>query len=185
VTRCSDVADLDFRLSVEQAKQLAAIVAAPLGDRLNLLSRYQRQKGTAALIELFGSFIGLARTVVDNNREMVELILLLECVTTPHRSSDVNLPTLRGALLGVEHAALCAVDVCAGCAFRLGTPANQCETTALDVEYCIDEDRQRFMCHEDMDDHGEPLHLCRGYAAVIKLRDQTQERPASGSEAMA
>lgn len=162
----------DYRLSVADAVTLRAIALMPADMRIEMLREFVMRHGVRALTELFAEFIGLANSVVANNREMIELILIQESVCHPDRV-DVNLPTIGGALAGIEPATLCITEsTCGGCAYKLGTVANQCPPTAQDALEATDGEHQ-FWCHEDVNDDGSVKHLCRGHAAVMKLKRET------------
>lgn len=165
-------AQQDYYLTIADASLLVDIIQKSDAERHAALLKLPKDR----LVWMFAEFIGLANAVVANNREMVELILIQENVVHPHRSHQVNLPTIAGALTGVENAALSGgADVCGSCAFRLGTVANQCETTAIDVSGCLDDD-ERFLCHEDVDDADRPKHSCRGWVAAMKLKREVVTR---------
>ncbi|WP_143501540.1 hypothetical protein, partial [Pseudomonas aeruginosa] len=116
---------------------------------------------------LFAQVLGMANAVAENCRAMVELILI-ERGEHPHTAEQANLPTMFGALQGVVLAA--TVDprgTCAGCAYRLGTPANTSPVTTTDAIYCRQE-LSRFYCHADLDDQGNPVRTCVGHAKAMK-----------------
>lgn len=159
----------DYTLTDGQADALSAVAAVPVEFRRKLLSRISKSE----LVEMFAQFVGMANSVVANNREMVELLLIING-DHPHSAEKANLPTIMGALWGAKLANAAATDkVCGGCAYRVGTPANQSPVTTCDADWCDNDGRQRFMCHEDLDDKGEPLHVCRGHGRVAagKRRD--------------
>lgn len=154
-----------YHLSIDQADTLKGVVLVDEDLRHLILERYVRERGQPALVRLFSQFIGLANSVVANNREMIEMFAITECGLYPHDARKVNLPTLFGALLGVDLATgVNQRKACGGCAYRIGTPANQSPITTCDAEYCADEGTQ-FMCHEHMDPNGEPTRRCVGHAA--------------------
>ena len=120
-------------------------------------------------MELFSQFIGMANSVIENNREMLELFLITECHVHPYTAEKINLPTLFGALNGIEIAERVEESkTCTGCAFRRGTCANQSPITTIDAKDAVEGDIGQFMCHTDLDDNMEPTHKCIGYAQLVK-----------------
>ena len=127
------VNNCDYQLSDADASELKGIVLLPADIRRQLLVNYVSDRGQAALLNLFVQFIGAANSVVKNCREMAELLLVCEG-THPHDAEKINMPTLFGAMQGVVLANSCdPTGLCEGCAYRLGTPANQCEATTCDA----------------------------------------------------
>lgn len=113
-----------------------------------------------------------ARIEKKLSKRLVELYPALYCSAWrgehPHTAEQANLPTMFGALQGVVLAA--TVDprgTCAGCAYRLGTPANTSPVTTSDAIYCRQE-LSRFYCHADLDDQGNPVRTCVGHAKAMK-----------------
>lgn len=160
----------DYAISDDDARELLGVVTLPHEYRSMLLTKYAAERGTVALAELFSQFIGLANSVVANNREMAEMLLITEAKMHPHEAEKVNLPTLFGALNGVILAR--GVDqskTCGGCAFRLGTCANQSPSTTCDADWCSDGEVQ-FMCHEDLDPAGNPTQKCTGFTQARRSR---------------
>lgn len=156
---------IDYTLTDEQSDALAGAVLLPADLRRTLFAKMPK----ATLVELFAQFIGLANSVVANNREMIELAGIISGELHPERAHHINLPTIFGALQGVKLANAAATDkVCGGCAYRLGTPANQSPVTTCDADWCDKGSGYDFMCHEDLDDGGNPKHICRGHGRVAK-----------------
>ncbi len=161
----------DYTLTAEDADALKAVVLLPGDIRAQLLKKYLAERGTAALVNLFCQVIGMANSVVANNREMIELAGIISGELHPHNAHQINLPTLFGALSGVTLAA--SVDqtkTCNGCAYRLGAIANQSPVTTYDAEWCGQDGNQDFLCHERLDAKGNPRHLCAGNAKRKKQR---------------
>jgi hypothetical protein len=159
----------DYEISVRDADELRGICGLPHEFRLMRLKQLFSKRPAAAL-ELFSQFIGLANSVVNNNRDMAELILITEGQMYSHEAEKANLPTIFGALNGISIAA--SVDqrkTCIGCAFRLATCANQSPVTTCDVKYVMDCD-QPFMCHLELDEHDEPVRMCAGYQQIERPR---------------
>lgn len=153
-----------YSLSNAEADVLAGIVAANGADRRVMLASYASTHGPSALIDLITQFIGVAKSVTDNCREMAEHLLTLQGAH-PYEAEKINMPTLDGALAGVKLAN--SVDpkgACHGCAFRLGSVANQCPSTMMDAVWC-QTDVHQFMCHaRGVLDDGTPTVRCVGDA---------------------
>jgi hypothetical protein len=154
---------IDYALTDGQSDALSGAVLLPVDLRREILAKLPK----AALVELFAQFIGLANSVVANNREMIELAGIISGEMHPDKAHQINLPTIFGALVGAKLANAAATDkVCAGCAYRLGTPANQSPVTTCDADWCDKGSGYDFMCHEDLDESGNPTHICRGHGRV-------------------
>jgi len=153
-----------YSLSDADADVLAGIVAASGPDRRAMLASYAAAHDQSALIDLIAQFIGVAKSVTENCREMAEHLLTLQGAH-PYEAEKINMPTLDGALAGVKLAN--SVDprgACHGCAFRLGSVANQCPSTTMDAVWC-QTDVHRFMCHaRGVLDDGTPTVRCVGDA---------------------
>lgn len=157
----------DYALTDEQAATLSGAVGVSADFRRQILAKHTKRE----LVEMFAQFVGLANSVVANNREMVELLLITEGNMHPHSAEKANLPTIMGALWGVPLAAAAAGQrTCAGCAFRLGTPANQSPATTCDADWTTKNGREVFMCHEHVDDRGNPTNVCPGFGRARKRR---------------
>lgn len=88
---------------------------------------------------------------------------------------DHDRPSLHGAILGEALADLAKAgrvgipdfpDMCATCAFREGSLANQMAATGqVALDCLVDFDPDDFACHHDMKE-GEPTKLCAGYLAA-------------------
>ncbi|HGO9838641.1 hypothetical protein [Pseudomonas aeruginosa] len=158
---------VDYQISAADAHELAGAVLLPADLRRQVLEKMAAQRNLAAMLDLFAQVLGMANAVAENCRAMVELILI-ERGEHPHTAEQANLPTMFGALQGVVLAA--TVDprgTCAGCAYRLGTPANTSPVTTSDAIYCRQE-LSRFYCHADLDDQGNPVRTCVGHAKAMK-----------------
>jgi hypothetical protein len=170
----------DYSFSVSDAKELLGAVLLPGDIRKLILKKYLKERGSEALVELFTQFIGMANSVIANNREVIEMELVTKDSMHPHTAEKINLPTLFGALNGVVIAAGVKQEkTCGGCAFRLGTPANQSPVTTCDADWCSHPDEVDFMCHEDLDDKGQPTKKCIGFAQERKKRKRLMETGAS------
>lgn len=116
------------------------------------------------LRELFVQFVRLAKSVQENTREAVDFVAITEFDMNPMSHETPNLPTLSGALHGYRLAAKVRPErLCDGCAYRLGSIANQSAITTDDADYCANE-RHHFLCHERVDARGQPYQACAGYA---------------------
>jgi hypothetical protein len=173
-----------YVLSDDQARQLSAMVASSGLDRTALMASYLQQHGQEAILSLLAEFIALACSVTDNCREMAEHLLTLEGVH-PHTAEKINMPTLLGALAGVVLAN--QVDpkgACHGCAFRLGSVANQCPSTTLDAQWC-QTDVHQFMCHaRGVLPDGTPTKRCVGdgkaQRALVRCADGAPQIGSAG-----
>lgn len=154
----------DYNLTPDEAKDLMGICQLPHELRYDALIEYSMPRGRTAMVRLFSHFIGLANSVVANNRDMLELYLITEEGMHPYQAEKINLPTIFGALQGctlVE--GIDQSKTCDTCAFRIGTPANQSPCTTTDADWSISEPDTQFMCHHDVDARGNPTHKCTGY----------------------
>lgn len=161
----------DYRLSREDAADFAGLVGFRHEIRMEVLAAYAKRNGPDAVLNLLSQVIGLANSVVANNREMIELLLITECGWSPDMAEKVNLPTMFGAANGVLITG--GVDqqkTCGGCAFRVGTPANQCASTTCDADWCSHPGESDFMCHEDLDEKGNPTRKCIGFVQARRNR---------------
>lgn len=161
----------DYHLTQQQADLLKGICLVPADLRLQALKLHGELVGLDRFADLFAQFIGMANSVVANNREMAELLLITEGGMHPHTAEKANLPTIFGALQGIELAE--GVDlskVCAGCAYRLGTPANQSPSTTCDAGDVLQPGEPVFLCHEDLDGQAQPHKACGGYAQHMAAR---------------
>jgi hypothetical protein len=157
------VSKTTYSLTKDEAVNLGAMSFMPHDMRLELLEKYHREHGTAALIRMFSQFVALTKSIEENTREFIEMYLICECNHTPENAEKINLPTILGACQGAQMAIPPTKGMCDGCAFRIGTAANQSIVTTADATYCS-EDRVKFMCHESLDERGEATKPCAGYA---------------------
>lgn len=154
-------------LSPAEAMALSAMAVASREDRIRLL----RTGSPDELAAMLSALLDLVEQVETNAHEWVGTILVAEGALHPHRVDNINLPTLLGALNGIQLAA--QVDqrgTCHGCAYRLGSIANQCLSTTLDADYMGRNGEGDFYCHEKLDNRGEPVKLCVGHAKVNKAK---------------
>ena len=157
-----------YDLSVADAAVVQELANAGPDQRIILLRRYLAAFGPGSLVHLCAQVIGLANSVVANNREVIELAGIINGTLHPHTAHQINLPTISGAASGVALAAQAtgAKGRCAGCAYRLGTAANQSPITTDDARYVVQDDKD-FLCHMRHDRYGKLKSLCRGHAHVV------------------
>jgi hypothetical protein len=153
----------DYALTSAEAEMLKGAVLLPAEFREKVLERILQDRGPGTLLRLFVQAIGLANSVVANNRAMVEE----GCLLPPDSVEKLNLPTLFGALNGVALAASAegCKGMCPTCAYRLGSPANQCEPTVCDADWQAGSG-EPFLCHHH--DGPGPTTPCRGHAVRVK-----------------
>lgn len=162
---------MDYDINPKVAQLLLGLVALPARKRIVKLQMLSLWMSGGEFVNLFAQFIGMANSVVANSAEMADILLMTAGVTHPDRpSSRANLPTIVGALRGIVMAqGVDASKVCEGCAFRLGTPANQSPITTTDADMCVG-DGELFLCHMEHDEKGNPFKACAGYAQTIKAK---------------
>lgn len=161
----------DYRLAAADAQALLGVVLLPADLRRQALEQYLARNSLSALVDLFAQVLGMANAVAENARAMVELILIQEGMH-PHTAEQANLPTMYGALQGVLLAdGVNPRGTCAGCAYRLGTPANTSPITTLEADHCK-QNLEDFFCHADMDDQGQPTRRCVGHRKAVRLRKE-------------
>lgn len=103
---------------------------------------------------MFAQFIDLANSVVENCAEMSDQFLIEECGAHLDKFTSVNMPTILSALQGVVPANSCdPAGACHGCAYRLGSIANQSPIATSDAAYMAFNSKC-FMCHAHVDDAG-------------------------------
>lgn len=152
-----------YAFTREESCNLASWLTFGHEDRVQFIRNYIALKDPTEIASLFSNFIGMAQTVVENCEEAAQMIALTEFGANPHDVEKMNMPCLGGAIVGYEMSA--GVDqghLCHGCAYRKGSVANTCLVTQADAVYCHD-DKQTFMCHENLDASGEPTQKCRGF----------------------
>lgn len=169
----------DHNIHPDLARELHEIAAVPMDLRLPALRRLAVQIGTRAMVDLFGEFIGLANQVAYNACEQAKDLLVLHGHVWPHEAERVNMPCVLGALNGIVLAAgINPGPLCGGCAFRAGTVANQCLPTTEDADYCSTPGERPFLCHEAVDEHGNAISACRGFAqrrAALNAAERSAE----------
>lgn len=164
--------DNRYSFDKETREMLMGAVGMPRDVMVEILEHHLEHKSAGHAIDVLADFIIMARTVVENNREMIEDFLVMAAVLHPHESAKINLPTLFGALNGLELAE--EVDqnrVCAGCAYRVGTCANQSPVTTCDADWQQKND-DMFWCHENLKDDGSPSRKCTGFLQQRKRRGE-------------
>lgn len=152
-----------YSLTRPDADTLAAALVLPTDARAEFLADYLARFGPDDLLNLFAQALGMANSVVANNREAIELFGICEGTLHPHNAHQINLPTMLGAAQGAR-IARDAKGMCGGCAFRLGTTANQSPITTIDAEDCA-RDGTPFLCHDV--EPGERIRAaCRGFVVA-------------------
>ncbi|WP_231421654.1 hypothetical protein [Pseudomonas sp. Leaf59] len=150
------------------AQDLAGIAQLDLPMRRQALTKYLQLNGSQRLVEFMAQFIGMANSVASNCAEMSDQVLIIECGVHPDKFTGVNLPTIIGACQGVMIANKCdPAGACHGCAYRLGSIANQSPITTCDAEFMA-HDPKGFLCHAHLDGDGEPTKVCVGHAKAAK-----------------
>lgn len=155
----------DYAISISHTAELRRIVSEPADARRQALKELAVQLGHDSFVDLFAQFIGLANQVADNAREHAQAMLVTEGGVHPYTAEKINMPSLVGALQGVQLAdGIDTASLCHGCAFRLGSIANTCDPTTSDADWCSQPNERPFMCHAYMDAAGEPTQACKGFA---------------------
>ena len=161
---------IDYQIGTAAALDLMGVVQFRHDIRLEVLRAMQGRLGPEAMLVLFSQFIGMANAVVANCHDALEQFLVVEKDWHPYQAEKVNFPTLFGALNGVKLAeGVNQEKTCHGCACRLGSLANQSPSTTCDVDSCLQGD-DRFMCHEELDEEGNPTKRCIGFQMHQKKR---------------
>jgi len=161
-------ANSEYSMTRSDAMDLAGIAQFDLVMRREALTSYLQRNGSQRLVELTAQLIGMANSVAENCAEMSDQVLIEECGVHPDKFTSVNLPTIIGACQGVMIASKCDPSgACYGCAYRLGSIANQSPITTSDAEFMA-HDQKGFMCHAHLDEQGEPTKVCVGHAKAAK-----------------
>lgn len=157
-------ANCEYSMSSSDAAELACIAQLNLAMRREGLTSYLQRNGSQRLVEFMAQLIGMANSVASNCADMSDEVLILECGVHPDKFSSVNLPTIIGACQGVMLASKCdPKGACHGCAYRLGSIANQSPVATADAEFQA-YDPKGFLCHAHLDGDGEPTKVCVGHA---------------------
>lgn len=165
----------EYALTEDQASWLAGLVQFPQEMRAEVLSAMLEREGPQAIVSAFAGFIGLANSVAENCADWLWLAGMVHGDLSAYEAEKINCPTIFGALMGVRLAKHGCKDACAGCAFRLGSPANQSPSTTDDADWCGHPGEQPFMCHEDLDAKGQPTKICQGW---LRLRQERKRADA-------
>ncbi|AZE95187.1 hypothetical protein C4J96_3072 [Pseudomonas orientalis] len=161
-------ANCEYSMSRSDAQDLAGIAQLDLPMRRQALTKYLQLNGSQRLVEFMAQLIGMANSVASNCAEMSDQVLIIECGVHPDKFTGVNLPTIIGACQGVMIANKCdPAGACHGCAYRLGSIANQSPITTCDAEFMA-HDPKGFLCHAHLDGDGEPTKVCVGHAKAAK-----------------
>lgn len=151
-----------YKFEKEIREMLMGAVGMPRDVMVEILEHHLGHRSAGHAIDVLTDFIIMARTVVENNRLMIEDFLVQEDVLHPHQASKINLPTLFGALNGLGLADGVDQDkLCSGCAYRIGSPANTSPVTTCDADWQQQND-DMFWCHKDMDGD-TPTRKCIGF----------------------
>lgn len=165
----------EYEISNQDAQVLARLVSSAPPDRVSVLEQFLSRHGTGHLVNLFAGFIECANSVITNCKSTAELLLITEGGLHPHAAEEINMPSLLGALNGVVLANMVdPAGTCSGCAYRLGTAANQSLITTQDAAYVRDE-HNVFFCHENVAQGSLPTQICIGHAKCLKSRGVTGE----------
>lgn len=161
-------ANCEYSMSRSDAQNLAGIAQLDLPMRRQALTKYLQLNGSQRLVEFMAQLIGMANSVASNCAEMSDQVLIIECGVHPDKFTGVNLPTIIGACQGVMIANKCdPAGACHGCAYRLGSIANQSPITTCDAEFMAHVPKG-FLCHAHLDGDGEPTKVCVGHAKAAK-----------------
>jgi hypothetical protein len=153
----------DHTMGADVARDLMGLVLLPREVRVAALERLLRERGERWLIEALADLVGVANQALANCEEAVDVILVSHGVYRPDSSERANLASLYGALVGIALAEGVEQDgLCAGCAFRVGTPANQSLLTTCDAEHA-EAFGERFMCHAGLEEGDQPRRVCLGW----------------------
>ncbi|WP_085696328.1 hypothetical protein [Pseudomonas sp. B26(2017)] len=163
----------DYSMTPDDALFIAGLCQFDLDFRRTAIQAALERDGPGRLVELLAQFVGMANSVAANCAEMSDTVLITECHVHPDRFSSVNLPTIFGACQGVMLAQKCdPAGACHGCAYRLGSIANQSPITTSDAEFMA-HDRKGFMCHAYLDDDSVPERVCVGHAKAARFQPST------------
>src|SRR3546814_230342 len=126
----------DYAVTAQQAEFLADVCMLPAAERLQAIRRWRKRNGYLATLRLFAQFIGAANAIVANNRIAIEDIMIEAGIAHPCRTVGFNQPTIPGVAAGAILSAMVdQAKTCAGCAYRLGTPANTSPVTTEDARH--------------------------------------------------
>ncbi len=166
----------DYRMDAASAARLYRVALLPAGGRVAALRVMARELGAHVFVDLVAQFVGLANSVAANASEQAQN-LLAEHGVHPYTAEKINMPTVLGALIGMQLVEGIDADaLCHGCAFRRGSIANQCQPTTIDAATCVQPGEPAFMCHERLDGAGQPEVACRGWAQLRRhVRDTATE----------
>lgn len=143
-------------------------VGFDLEFRKELASKHFNNHAYSQLIDVICNLISIANKTIENNREMIEMQYIEHGILHPDQTSKLNLPTLFGALEGLKMAKSTKQEnLCGGCAYRLGTPANTCASTVCDAQWQL-ANGDMFWCHENLDEKENPTQKCRGHLLKTK-----------------
>lgn len=162
-----------YQLDVVDAVALKNMVAMSTDCRRQAIGTYLDTYGIAATLNLFVQSLGMANSVVQNCRKAAELFVSENTDVHPYIAAQISLPTMLGACMGASLNAKCHLlpsAACHGCAYRIGSIANQSESATDDAAYALI-DRKGFMCHAELDNEGDPVRVCVGHAKAYHWMD--------------
>lgn len=149
----------DHNMSKRDAKELRGIPLLPREIRIQFLHKFYGRKTKSELIELLADFVGIANQITKSSEEVIAALL------KPEDAARLNMPTLDGALAGVQLAVDPVPGMCHGCAFRQGSAGNASPVTTWDAEDIL-KNGGKFMCHAKFDKRGKNSKLCAGFKAA-------------------
>lgn len=163
-------ANCEYSMSTDDALLIAGMSQYDLETRRDMVGAVLVTDGAGRLVEMLAQLIGMANSVAENCAAMSDQVLIVECGVHPDRFDSVNLPTIIGACQGVLIASKCdPAGACHGCAYRLGSIANQSPIATCDAEFMA-HDRKGFMCHAYLDED-RPTKVCVGHAKAFRAGD--------------
>lgn len=162
----------DYSMSVDDARLIAGMSQYDLETRRDMLGAVLVTEGPGRLVEMLAQLIGMANSVAENSKEITDSVLISEYGAHPERVEGINLPSIIGACQGVQLAAKCdPAGACYGCAYRLGSVANQSPIATSDAEY-VAENARGFGCHAETDTHGNATKVCVGHAKAHQAQNK-------------
>lgn len=160
-------ANCEYSMSTDDALLIAGMSQYDLETRRDMVGAVLVTEGAGRLVEMLAQLIGMANSVAENGAAMSDQVLIVECGVHPDKFDSVNLPTIIGACQGVLIASKCdPAGACHGCAYRLGSVANQSPIATCDAEFMA-HDHKGFMCHAYLDED-RPTRVCVGHAKAFK-----------------
>ena len=157
-----------YEFSQDDRYNLGALHLLPREHRITIMNKYLGTHGITALLNFFANYVGLTNSLLHNAEEMAIMTCITEGKMNPTSAEKINLPSLLGAFNGMAlSSGTDQSKLCGTCAYRHGSIANQCLITVSDAISCQEGRDGHFMCHENLDDKGEPTQACAGYAQKV------------------